>query len=51
MPEVATAQRAQTMWQRTQESIDEAVGGAGASPADVAGFGITNERESVVLWN
>jgi glycerol kinase len=63
---VATAQRAQTMhyphpgwveldmdevWQRTQECIHEAVKSAGASPADVAGIGITNERETVVLWD
>ena len=58
---VATAQRAQTMhypqpgwveldmgevWQRTQECIHEALGSAGASSADVAGIGITNERET-----
>jgi glycerol kinase len=63
---VATAQRAQTMhyprpgwveldmdevWQRTQECIHEALGSAGASSADVMGIGITNERESVVLWD
>jgi glycerol kinase len=63
---VATAQRAQTMhyprpgwveldmdevWQRTQECIHEALGSAGASSADVTGIGITNERESVVLWD
>ena len=63
---VATAQRAQTMhypqpgwveldmgevWQRTQECIHEALGSAGASSADVVGIGITNERESVVLWD
>jgi glycerol kinase len=63
---VATAQRAQTMhyprpgwveldmdevWQRTRECIHEALGSAGASAADVTGIGITNERESVVLWD
>ncbi len=63
---VATAQREQTMyypkpgwveldmgevWQRTQECIHEALGLAGASPADVAGIGISDERESVVLWD
>jgi glycerol kinase len=63
---VATAQREQTMhypqpgwveldmaevWQRTQECIHEALSSASASPADVAGIGITNERESVVLWD
>jgi glycerol kinase len=63
---VATAQRAQTMhypqpgwveldmdevWRVTQECIHEALGSAGASPADVAGIGITNERETAVLWD
>jgi glycerol kinase len=62
----AAAQRAQTMyypqpgwveldmdevWRRTQECIHEALTSAGASPADVAGIGITNERETVVLWD
>ncbi len=63
---VAKAQREQTMhypqpgwveldmdevWQRTQECIHEALGSASASPTDVAGIGITNERETVVLWD
>jgi glycerol kinase len=62
----ATAQRAQTMhypnpgwveldmdevWHVTQECIHEALSSAGASPGDVAGIGITNERETVVLWD
>ena len=34
------------VWQRTQECIHEALGSAGASSADVAGIGITNERET-----
>jgi glycerol kinase len=63
---VATAQREQTMhypqpgwveldmdevWQRTQECIHDALKSADASAADVAGIGITNERETVVLWD
>ncbi|MFF1633471.1 glycerol kinase GlpK [Leifsonia sp. NPDC058248] len=63
---VATAQRGQTMhypgpglveldmaevWQRTQECIHEALATADAQPTDIAGIGITNERESVVLWD
>jgi glycerol kinase len=63
---VATAQRAQTMyypepgwveldmdevWHRTQECIHEALSSAGASPVDVVGIGIANERETVVLWD
>ena len=63
---IATAQRGQTMhyprpgwveldmeevWNRTQECIHEVLRAAGAAPADVAAIGITNERESVVLWD
>jgi glycerol kinase len=62
----AIAQREQTMyyprpgwveldmeevWRRTQECIHEALDTAGATAADVAGIGIANERESVVLWD
>jgi glycerol kinase len=38
------------VWNRTQECIHEALSSAGAGAADVVGIGITNERESVVLW-
>jgi glycerol kinase len=63
---IAIAQRGQTMhyprpgwveldvdgvWNRTQECIHETLGSASAAPADIAGIGITNERESVVLWD
>jgi glycerol kinase len=63
---VATAQREQTMhypqpgwveldmdeiWRLTQECIHEAVTSAGAAPADVAAIGVSNERETVVLWD
>jgi glycerol kinase len=63
---IAIAQRDQTMhyprpgwveldmeevWNRTQECIHETLRSADAAPADVAGIGITNERESVVLWD
>jgi glycerol kinase len=62
----AIAQRAQTVstprpgwveldmaevWHCTQECIHEALHSAGATPADVAGIGIANERESAVLWD
>src|SRR3954452_8000951 len=62
----AIAQREQTMyypragwveldmeqvWQRTRECVHEALGIADAAAADVAAIGITNERESVVLWD
>lgn len=39
------------VWRVTKECIHEALGSAGASPADVAGIGITNERETAVLWD
>src|SRR5881394_323858 len=63
---IAIAQREQTMhyprpgwveldmaevWSRTQECIHEALGSADAAPGDVAGIGITNERETAVLWD
>ena len=63
---IATAQRSQTMhfprpgwveldmdevWNRTRECIHEVLRAADAAPADVAAIGITNERESVVLWD
>jgi glycerol kinase len=38
------------VWKRTQECIHEALSAASAGRPDVAGIGITNERESVVLW-
>ena len=62
----ATAQREQTMhyphpgwveldmdeiWQRTQECIQEALRSAGAAPADITAIGISNQRETVVLWD
>jgi glycerol kinase len=63
---IAIAQREQSMhypgpgwveldmgevWGHTQECIHEALSSAGAGPGDVAAIGITNERESVVLWD
>ena len=39
------------IWQRTQEVIAEAMTQAGARPFDLAGIGITNQRETTVLWN
>jgi glycerol kinase len=39
------------IWQRTQEVIAAAVGQAGIKPDDLAGIGITNQRETTVLWN
>jgi glycerol kinase len=39
------------IWDRTQEVIDEAVKEAGASADDISGLGITNQRETTVVWD
>jgi len=39
------------IWQRTGEVIAEAMSQAGLKPADLASVGITNQRETTVLWN
>ncbi|MET0686384.1 MAG: glycerol kinase GlpK, partial [Solirubrobacteraceae bacterium] len=39
------------IWARTQEVVDEALASAGASAGDVAGVGITNQRETTVVWD
>ena len=39
------------IWARTQEVVDEALAAAGASAGDVAGVGITNQRETSVVWD
>jgi glycerol kinase len=39
------------VWARTQEVVDEAIQSAGASAGDVAGVGITNQRETSVVWD
>lgn len=38
------------IWQRTREVIAEAMGGAGLLPHDLAAIGITNQRETTVVW-
>src|SRR3954464_4646234 len=42
---------ANEIWARTQEVIDEAMQSAGASADDIAGVGITNQRETAVVWD
>ena len=42
---------ANEIWERTQEVVDEAVKEAGASADDIAGVGITNQRETAVVWD
>ncbi len=39
------------VWSRTTEVIDEAMESAGASADDVAGVGITNQRETALVWD
>lgn len=39
------------IWQSVLEATRQALESAGASPADVAAIGITNQRETLVLWN
>jgi glycerol kinase len=42
---------AEEIWERTQEVVEEAVREAGASGDDIAGVGITNQRETTVVWD
>jgi glycerol kinase len=42
---------AKEIWARSQEVLDEALEEAGASKDDVAGLGITNQRETTVVWD
>ena len=39
------------IWQRTQEVIREVVAKASLQPGDIAAIGITNQRETTVLWD
>jgi glycerol kinase len=39
------------IWARSQEVMDEAMEAAGASADDIAGLGITNQRETTVVWD
>ena len=39
------------IWARTQEVIKGAMQAAGAKPEDIAAVGITNQRETTVVWN
>ncbi len=38
------------IWQRTQEVIDGALKKSGVQPSDLAAVGITNQRETTVVW-
>jgi glycerol kinase len=39
------------IWQRTQEVVRSALAKAGATARDIAAVGITNQRETAVVWN
>jgi glycerol kinase len=39
------------IWARTQEVMDEALESAGATADDISGLGITNQRETTVVWD
>jgi glycerol kinase len=39
------------IWQRTQEVVQQALAGRGLVPTDLAGLGITNQRETTVVWD
>ena len=39
------------IWRRTKEVIAEAMGARGLTPRDLNGIGITNQRETTVVWN
>jgi len=39
------------IWGRTQEVIREAVAKSGVKPGDIAAVGITNQRESAIVWD
>jgi glycerol kinase len=41
----------QEVWARSKEVIDEALSDASASADDIAGLGITNQRETTVVWD
>ena len=39
------------LWRTTVSTLRDAVAKAGISPADIAGIGITNQRETTVVWD
>ena len=39
------------VWERTEEVVTECLHAAGAAPRDVAAVGITNQRETLVVWD
>src|SRR5450432_4554359 len=39
------------IWFRTEQVVGEAMEQASLAPADLAAIGITNQRETTVVWN
>ena len=39
------------IWERSQDVIEGAVAKAGALPGDIAAVGVTNQRETTLIWN
>nr|NLD40456.1 glycerol kinase GlpK [Actinomycetales bacterium] len=39
------------IWERTRAVVSEACAAAGAGPADIAAVGITNQRETTLVWD
>ena len=42
---------AEEIWQHTMEVIRQAIDTAGITPDNIAGIGITNQRETTVVWD
>ena len=42
---------AEEIWRATLEVMQQAVAGAGIQPKDLAAIGITNQRETTILWD
>src|SRR5215467_6843856 len=42
---------AQEIWRNTQDVIQQAMQAAFLRPVDLAAIGITNQRETTVIWN
>ena len=42
---------AEEIWRRTQQVIDDALDQRGLGASDLAGIGITNQRETTVVWD
>jgi len=39
------------IWQSVRNAVEQGMGGAGISASDLAAIGVTNQRETTVVWN